>query len=620
MKKVRVFTLVCIIILAVLGGVGIKYIIDYVSQQEDNIISEKFNQRSSLIINKLNSNITAFGNYLASANLGIEQLYLDGLSPNMSLNQFQRIAGEPDDVIKFNTTRIIYSRIINDSNELNIFLAIASKLYNKTNIQPYENLNGTATRLPNNFTYPLLLELIAHPFGSVPGLPKFGVLNVLTVNGFNTTELRKSIEFPNRQISVSNVNIVTRVDGIIEKNFLFSTLIKPWYVFSSLDPDNFLSTILSDNDDEFINIKIMDEKTTLFETANQNDLSNRIIIHKIKFPFRDWTIIITATNSFSDNNKTTSKVFILAVAISLVVITLLGIALIGEFGVYQTRVTEAKNEMTQKTESIHQSNRIVLHEIRNLTNIIFGIFNIRKNKQLINNDFDVVKNTICSILKLTTNIIDFEQLLFNKYTPKQDNIDIIHLINDIIQQCNIVNIELNYPDFNTIIIGDCDKLQELILNGLSNATKHTEDRFIKIKIQPINDGLLLCEITNHVNTLPTVDFESCFIPFFMKGEDSRHIWGYTIDTLLTLNKDMYEKASKYIFNDEPLFNTTRYVSTQDAELYIHKKSSSGLGLAISRLIAKALGGECGVEYDKSKLTVKFWFVVKYKNPIMDISL
>lgn len=117
----------------------------------------------------------------------------------------------------------------------------------------------------------------------------------------------------------------------------------------------------------------------------------------------------------------------------------------------------------------------------------------------------------------------------------------------------------------------------------------------------------------------SIDFEPHFIPFFMKNKENRFIWKYTIDNLLTLDKNTLDQCKPY-FGYESLKNIIKYTSAlQDSDIFIQNKSG-GLGLAISRLIAKAFNGDCGVEYDDSKKIVRFWFVIEYKTSMNQIDL
>lgn len=617
MGRIRGLVIVTAILFGVLGGVGIKYLVKLVDNQQNNNTQLKFNQFSDDIMSHIKTNLTAFSNYLTTSAQGINQLYNNGLTSNITQNDFQRVCKVPELIIGFKLTRVFYARIINSSDELSFFVPTLQKIYNNSNFLPYNNFNGTPITIPLNTTnFPLLLAFVTHPIGSIPGLLKIGSVNFLGASGVNVTETLGLINSLDRVIRVSKIITTIRIDGVAETHISMSTNLYPWIGYATLNANDFLQTIMDEYKDIGIDVLITaDENDTIYKIVNQTEkLSSLQTIKSINFQYRTWKVMFTATQTFVDNNSTNASKIILALAITALVVIVLGILIVGEFAISVEKQNMIKKELdsSRKIEAVHQSNRLVLHEIRNLSNAGFSLFKLRKANQITVTDFTITKDTFERVIGLTTNILDFEQLLSENYVPKQDTIDVHETIKSCFTKYIGVTIEISHKNVDQIIIIDNAKLQELIINGLSNAVKFAKDNFVRIKVQNLEHSRLLIEIINWFDQDININFEERFIPFFMKGDDNELIWSKTINNLLTINKNIYGDIQT-CFSDESFENKTIISKSEDTNIYENIKSS-GLGLSIARLIAKALGGECGVDYDNNKKMVRFWCLVNYQIP------
>lgn len=160
MWRIRILIAIVIALFGVGGGVGIVYLIKMIDNQYKNSVQNKFQQLQSEIMIHLNTNITAFNNYLTISSQGINQLYNYGLAANITQYSFQKICEEPSILSKFNLTKVFHAQIIDDDQQLDNFMTSIRKIYNNPDFTPFNNFNGTPTPLPPNFTYPLLLSFV----------------------------------------------------------------------------------------------------------------------------------------------------------------------------------------------------------------------------------------------------------------------------------------------------------------------------------------------------------------------------------------------------------------------------------------------------------------------------
>ena len=90
-------------------------------------------------------------------------------------------------------------------------------------------------------------------------------------------------------------------------------------------------------------------------------------------------------------------------------------------------------------------------------------------------------------------------------------------------------------------------------------------------------------------------------------ENQHELWDQIIQERLSFNPS--ETPFAFFDSKLPEFVSIQphSINTQGVEI-----KSTGLGLPISRLIAKALGGECSIQYDPDIKSVRFWFTFTYR--------
>jgi CheY-like chemotaxis protein len=187
----------------------------------------------------------------------------------------------------------------------------------------------------------------------------------------------------------------------------------------------------------------------------------------------------------------------------------------------------------------------------------------------------IVKSCTNSLLKIINDILDFSKMEAGKLVIENINFDIKSLIEETIKthSSHAVErgIELNYAFSSTIpqyIIGDPNRLQQILNNLISNAIKFTEYGEVWVRVKKIN----------------STD-ESVELQFSVE------------DSGIGISEENIGKLFK---------------SFSQVEGSITRKfGGTGLGLAISKQLSEIMGGELWLE-SKEGLGSKFYCTLNFK--------
>ena len=248
-------------------------------------------------------------------------------------------------------------------------------------------------------------------------------------------------------------------------------------------------------------------------------------------------------------------------------------------------IIEAKEiaEQANRTKGIFLAN--MSHEIRTPLNGIIGFTNLMldtcENAQ--NRDYlNHINTSGNTLLVLLNDILDFNKIEYGKLSIEEVSFDLRQYVEKWMAPYHIIANEKNIrmevlladtiPDF---IVGDPHRIQQLLVNYVSNALKFAEKGLILVNIG--------CENPH------AADFELCF---------TIHDSGIGVPS----------EKQNLIFE---LF-------TQADSSTTRKFGGTGLGLAINRQLARLMGGEAGV-ISPGKLKDQFgtpgsdfWFTIQSK--------
>lgn len=176
-----------------------------------------------------------------------------------------------------------------------------------------------------------------------------------------------------------------------------------------------------------------------------------------------------------------------------------------------------KHDYYKQIKAVHNSNNIVIHEIRNIINSIYVIFQLKDYLEITHGDIDLIKQSINNIINLLSRVLDYEKLMYGTYVPKLQNINIIDKLNQFINKYQFANIDLTYTDsLEKYYNLDENKLQGLVFNGLNNSIKFCKDNYVLVRCQPVDNKYILIEIINWFeNVDPDIDPETVFKPFYL---------------------------------------------------------------------------------------------------------
>jgi len=221
---------------------------------------------------------------------------------------------------------------------------------------------------------------------------------------------------------------------------------------------------------------------------------------------------------------------------------------------------------------------MISHELRTPLNAILGMAQILKMKGLPAESeeyVDIISNAGNSLLSLVSDVLDFARLEAGKLSFSNDPFDLQRLIEQIVHsmqyQAREKNIDLileYHPDLYNAVIGDANRVRQVLVNLISNAVKFTEKGCIRV-------------VVNCVKQIAT------------KGMFEIKV----IDTGIGICPDkldsIFEKFS------------------QIDSIYHRKQRGIGLGLAITKQLIEAMSGEIYVESKYGKGS-EFTFTLSLK--------
>ena len=253
----------------------------------------------------------------------------------------------------------------------------------------------------------------------------------------------------------------------------------------------------------------------------------------------------------------------------------------------QRFVTELESQVTEKTASIAQANKIkdqflanMSHEIRTPLNAVIGLSKLasRNESNPVQADYlDKIKDSSESLLFLINDILDLSKIEAQKISLESLSFNLDVLIKKTVNICcyNVHNKNLEFiidiaDEVEKTLIGDRLRLQQVLINLVSNAIKFTEKGLV----------FLCVECVSHSEKQTMLQFSITDTGIGMDLSKQTHLF------------DAFTQSDSSV--------TKKYGGT-------------GLGLSISKQLIELMKGKISVRSEPSKGSV-FTFTAEFLLP------
>ena len=224
----------------------------------------------------------------------------------------------------------------------------------------------------------------------------------------------------------------------------------------------------------------------------------------------------------------------------------------------------------------------ISHEVRTPMNGVLGMLELLKKTPLSDKQHSFTENAYRSgrsLLTLINDILDFSKIESNKLKLEHVPFNIKDTIDDVLRivaedaKRKHLNLITEIPDINPLLVGDEQRLRQILINLIGNAVKFTEK------------GNVIVRLTK------TAEYKT---GLQMKFEISDTGIGITPEAL------------PFIFND----------FTQQDDSTTRKFGGTGLGLAITKQLVNMMGGEIHADSTPNEGS-SFWITLQFETQLTE---
>lgn len=257
---------------------------------------------------------------------------------------------------------------------------------------------------------------------------------------------------------------------------------------------------------------------------------------------------------------------------------LLSMGLANRINILKDAEKQAKSEASEATAAVQAKSAFLAkmsHEIRTPMNGVLGMTELLSQTKLTTQQEGCVQTIYGSgraLLCIINDILDYSKLEAGKVELEAEPFDLEHLLDDCASLFALNAADKGIPllvrcelEMGCELIGDSNRIRQILVNLLSNAYKFTEQGQIEMAVKP--------------------------------GPKSGQVMFSVADSGLGISKSAQAK----------LFES---FSQEDSSI-TRKFGGTGLGLAICRQLVQVMGGEIGVQSKKGEGS-RFWFCIPLK--------
>ncbi|HKU44409.1 MAG TPA: response regulator [Polyangiales bacterium] len=215
------------------------------------------------------------------------------------------------------------------------------------------------------------------------------------------------------------------------------------------------------------------------------------------------------------------------------------------------------------------------HEIRTPMNGILGVLDLINRTELSTKQHryvQIIESSARGLLTIINDVLDFSKLEAGKYDLRSDEFELRQVTQEVAEllspKAHDKNLELVTridPDVPATIVGDMDRIKQVLNNLMGNAIKFTEQGHVELRVS----------VAGGTPEALTLRFAVTDTGLGISSADQARLFA---------------------------------VFTQVDGSLTRKYGGTGLGLAISKQLAAAMGGEIGVSSEPGKGST-FWFTI-----------
>ncbi|WP_455256900.1 ATP-binding protein [Peptoniphilus asaccharolyticus] len=174
-----------------------------------------------------------------------------------------------------------------------------------------------------------------------------------------------------------------------------------------------------------------------------------------------------------------------------------------EFGQLGKTLNSMAEEILKREQIKNDFISSISHELRTPLTSIKGWAVVLKSaredeKTLLNDGLNIIENETDRLSKMVEELLDFSRFISGRIQLEKDTLNLTEVLNDIAKQMrpraelNKIEFQSNIDSEKAILIGDENRIRQLLINLLDNAIKFTStDGFVRFTSSVLEDSIVI---------------------------------------------------------------------------------------------------------------------------------